>query len=119
MIPVSVRFRKSRMRARACAHEAPADAGVRAQADEEGAAADLPPRKMIQNSRPILPSRANLLIRSEGNGRSERRGEGMAFISSQPLDTSAGALDRMDRAEWATAAVLHERYLKDVLRYVL
>jgi RNA polymerase sigma-70 factor, ECF subfamily len=43
----------------------------------------------------------------------------MAMISAQPLDTSAGALDRMDRAEWATAAVLHERYLKEVFRYVL
>ena len=43
----------------------------------------------------------------------------MPWISSQPLDASAGALDRMDRAEWATAAVLHERYMKDVLRYVL
>ena len=43
----------------------------------------------------------------------------MALISAQPLDTSAGALDRMDPAEWATAAVLHERYLKEVFRYVL
>jgi len=49
----------------------------------------------------------------------------MPWISTQPLDASAGALHPGthkvggDRAEWATAAVLHERYLKDVYRYVL
>src|SRR5438094_578368 len=31
---------------------------------------------------------------------------------------AAGVLERMDEAEWLTAAVLHERYLKDVFHYV-
>src|SRR5438132_6978845 len=30
-----------------------------------------------------------------------------------------GVLDRMSEADWITAGVLHERYLKDVLHYVL
>jgi RNA polymerase sigma-70 factor (ECF subfamily) len=30
-----------------------------------------------------------------------------------------GTLERMDHADWATAAVLHERYLEDILRYVV
>jgi RNA polymerase sigma factor (sigma-70 family) len=29
------------------------------------------------------------------------------------------ATDRMDRADWATAAALHERYLEDIFRYVV
>jgi RNA polymerase sigma factor (sigma-70 family) len=43
----------------------------------------------------------------------------MPLIESQAMDTQAGALDRMDRAEGITAAELHERYLKSVFRYVL
>jgi hypothetical protein len=43
----------------------------------------------------------------------------MPAIISQPLDAPAGALDGMKRAEGATAAGLHERYLNEVFRYVL
>src|SRR5207247_9221243 len=54
--------------------------------------------------------------RSNGPG-----GEGgaMAGIRAQAASARMGALDRMDRADWVTAAVLHERYLEDVFRYVL
>ena len=31
----------------------------------------------------------------------------------------AGVLDPMNEADWITAGVLHERYLKDILHYVL
>src|SRR5438270_414917 len=43
----------------------------------------------------------------------------MAGIRAQAASARMGALDRMDRADWLTAAVLHERYLEDVFRYVL
>src|SRR5712691_4614682 len=35
-----------------------------------------------------------------------------------PCPAAAGVLERMDEAEWITAGVLHERYLKDVFHYV-
>src|SRR5437763_17015111 len=35
-----------------------------------------------------------------------------------PCPAAAGVLERMDEVEWITAGVLHERYLKDVFRYV-
>src|SRR5437588_5984213 len=38
---------------------------------------------------------------------------------SQAIDTQAGVLNWMDRADWATAEVLYERYLEEVFRYVL
>jgi RNA polymerase sigma-70 factor (ECF subfamily) len=43
----------------------------------------------------------------------------MPWIRSQATVAPAGALERMERAERVTAAELHERYLEDVLRYVL
>src|ERR1700738_2140115 len=49
----------------------------------------------------------------------------MAWTRSQTIGARAEARDpgdragRGDRADWATAAVLHERYLEDVFRYVL
>jgi RNA polymerase sigma-70 factor, ECF subfamily len=43
----------------------------------------------------------------------------MPVIKSQSMDVQAGALDRMNRADAITAAELHERYLKDVFRYVV
>src|SRR2546423_1611517 len=35
-----------------------------------------------------------------------------------PCPGAAGVLERMDEAEWITAGVLYERYLKDVFHYV-
>jgi RNA polymerase sigma-70 factor (ECF subfamily) len=43
----------------------------------------------------------------------------MPWNRSQATVAPAGALERMERAERVTAAELHERYLEDVLRYVL
>jgi RNA polymerase sigma-70 factor (ECF subfamily) len=43
----------------------------------------------------------------------------MPWNRSQATVAPAGALERMERAERVTAAKLHERYLEDVLRYVL
>jgi len=49
----------------------------------------------------------------------------MAWTRSQTIGARAEARDpgaraaSGDRADWATAAVLHERYLDDVFRYVL
>src|SRR5438067_2223321 len=43
----------------------------------------------------------------------------MPLIESQAVDAQAGALNWMNRADWVTAEVLYERYLKDVFRYVL
>jgi RNA polymerase sigma-70 factor, ECF subfamily len=43
----------------------------------------------------------------------------MLLSKSQATCVPAGVLDRMEHADGPTAAVLHERYLKDVFRYVL
>jgi RNA polymerase sigma-70 factor (ECF subfamily) len=43
----------------------------------------------------------------------------MPLIRSQAACAPADALDGRDRADWSTVAELHERYLKDVFRYVL
>jgi RNA polymerase sigma-70 factor (ECF subfamily) len=43
----------------------------------------------------------------------------MPLIKSQAMDAQAGTLDWMDRTGGITAAELHERYLRDVFRYVL
>jgi RNA polymerase sigma factor (sigma-70 family) len=43
----------------------------------------------------------------------------MPWIRSQATVAPAGALERMEGADRLTAAELHERYLEDVLRYVL
>jgi RNA polymerase sigma-70 factor (ECF subfamily) len=43
----------------------------------------------------------------------------MPSIKSQATVVLAGAFNRKERAERATAAELHERYLEDVYRYVL
>jgi RNA polymerase sigma-70 factor, ECF subfamily len=42
----------------------------------------------------------------------------MLLTRSQAPCARAREANRMDRADWATAAVLHERYLNDVFRYV-
>src|SRR3954452_18098386 len=44
---------------------------------------------------------------------------GMLVIKTQAIDARVGALDRMNHADGATAAVLYERYLEDVYRYIL
>jgi RNA polymerase sigma-70 factor (ECF subfamily) len=49
----------------------------------------------------------------------ERESRGMLVIKTLAIQARGGALNRMDHADWATAAVLHERYLEDVYRYVL
>src|SRR5947209_11792303 len=51
--------------------------------------------------------------------RTQRRRASMPFINLEATYAPVGALNRMDRAEWATAEVLYECYLEDVLRYVL
>jgi RNA polymerase sigma-70 factor (ECF subfamily) len=43
----------------------------------------------------------------------------MVEIRAQAASARRGALDRIERADCLTAAVLHERYLEDVFRYVL
>jgi RNA polymerase sigma-70 factor (ECF subfamily) len=43
----------------------------------------------------------------------------MPLIKSPAAYARLGALDPMDRVDWATAADLHERYLAEVFRYVL
>jgi RNA polymerase sigma-70 factor, ECF subfamily len=45
------------------------------------------------------------------------RARGIAPQGSYPAP--AGVVDRMSDADWTTAAVLYERYLKDVFHYVL
>lgn len=43
----------------------------------------------------------------------------MTWTGSQTIADPVGARDPMSHADWATAAVLHERYLEAVFRYVL
>lgn len=43
----------------------------------------------------------------------------MSSIRAQATYAQAGAPDRTDRAESVTAALLHERYMAEVFRYVL
>lgn len=42
----------------------------------------------------------------------------MLLVRSPGINVRVGKAERMNHADWATAAVLHERYLKDVFRYV-
>src|SRR5690348_17084283 len=51
--------------------------------------------------------------------RTRRRRASMPWMNVEAINAPVGALNRMDRADWATAEVLYERYLEDVLRYVL
>ena len=44
------------------------------------------------------------------------RSRGVSPPGTGPM--AVGVLERMDEAEWITAGVLHERYLKDVFHYV-
>src|SRR5262249_1524844 len=48
-----------------------------------------------------------------------RRGVRMPLIKSPAIDAQAGTLDWMNCTGAITAAELHERYLRDVFRYVL
>src|SRR5690349_19236362 len=66
---------------------------------------------------PLLFSPQRELILRDGN--TGKAGQEMAWTRTQTIDARMGVRETMDRADWATAAVLHERYLDDVFRYVL